>query len=93
MQGVAIIIAGNSLGAHKSMRIRKLTPTDPADAIWKDWSPDPVFVRAGYRLGPRREVLTARAMKIISIIWKTPVVAVALLVGVLGASQAGWSGS
>jgi hypothetical protein len=28
------------------MRIWKLTPTDPADPIWKDWSPDPVFVRA-----------------------------------------------
>lgn len=27
------------------------------------------------------------------IIWKTPVVAVALLVGTLGASQAGWSGA
>jgi hypothetical protein len=39
----------------------------------------------------------ARPRKIIpflwNIIWKTPVVAVALLVGSLGASQAGWSGT
>jgi hypothetical protein len=28
------------------MRIWKLTPTNPADPVWKDWSPDPVFVRA-----------------------------------------------
>jgi hypothetical protein len=28
------------------MRIWKLTPTDPTDLIWKDWKPDPVFVRA-----------------------------------------------
>lgn len=31
-------------------------------------------------------------MKIVPIIWKTPVVAVALVVGMLGGSQAGWSG-
>ncbi len=28
------------------MRIWKLTPTAPTDPIWKDWSSDPVFVRA-----------------------------------------------
>ncbi len=32
-------------------------------------------------------------MKVVAIIWKTSVVAVALLVGILGASQAGWSGA
>ena len=28
------------------MRIWKLTPTNPAHLIWKDWSPDPICVRA-----------------------------------------------
>ena len=28
------------------MRIWKLTPADLVDPIWKDWSPDPIFVRA-----------------------------------------------
>ena len=32
-------------------------------------------------------------MRVISIIWKTLAVAVALLVGMLGASQVGWSGA
>ena len=32
-------------------------------------------------------------MQIMSYIWKTPVVVVALLVGALGANQAGWSGA
>jgi hypothetical protein len=36
---------------------------------------------------------TTPMMKIIPCIWKTPVVAIALLVGSLGASQAGWSGA
>jgi hypothetical protein len=28
------------------MRIWKLSPINPADPIWKLWSPDPIFVRA-----------------------------------------------
>ncbi len=28
------------------MRIWKLTPADPTDPIWQQWSPGPVFVRA-----------------------------------------------
>jgi hypothetical protein len=32
-------------------------------------------------------------MKIVHIIWKAPVVIVALLIGALAANQAGWSGA
>jgi|SRR6516225_9246655 hypothetical protein len=28
------------------MRILKLAPANPADAIWKLWSPEPIIVRA-----------------------------------------------
>jgi hypothetical protein len=28
------------------MRIWKLTPKDPSDPVWKDWSSKPTFVRA-----------------------------------------------
>jgi hypothetical protein len=37
--------------------------------------------------------LRPSAKRIVSIIWKTPVIAVALVVGLLGASQTGWSGA
>jgi len=36
------------------MRIWKLTPTDPSDRIWKNWSFEPIIVRAESEAEARR---------------------------------------
>jgi hypothetical protein len=36
------------------MRIWRLSPTNPADPIWKLWQPEPVFVRAQSEAEVRR---------------------------------------
>ena len=36
------------------MRIWRLTPTDPADPIWKIWNPEPILFRAESEAAARR---------------------------------------